>query len=206
MPDRRREILEAAHALLAEKGEHGRTGLSVREVAARAGIGASTLRHYFPSQGALYEAVVVDAFHAQVSDLRIADATVPAGERLAECLQQFLPPDEEARPQLAAWLAMYAVAAGPEQSGPARSLLTTLIAQGRSRVDAWLALLQEQGALADTGREHLTTLLTSTVDGLCLGLLAPGSTLSLAEARGMLREVVDAVAVRREGGAQPSSG
>ena len=52
---RREEIVLAAADLAAERGL---SAVTVRAVAARAGIGASTLRHYFPTQSELYHAMV----------------------------------------------------------------------------------------------------------------------------------------------------
>ena len=54
--DRRASIVEAAYALMAERGLEG---FRVREAAKRAQINHATLLHYFPSRDALVEAVLV---------------------------------------------------------------------------------------------------------------------------------------------------
>jgi AcrR family transcriptional regulator len=52
---RRRELVGAAYALIAEKGMEG---LRTRDIAARAGVNVSTLHYYFGTKEALLEAVV----------------------------------------------------------------------------------------------------------------------------------------------------
>ncbi|QTV79795.1 TetR/AcrR family transcriptional regulator [Microbacterium sp. NIBRBAC000506063] len=88
MVDRRKQILAAARELAATGGL---AAVSVRSVATRAGIGASTLRHYFPTQQELHDAVLGATFDANLRDLRIAETAVSAEDRLVECLWQFLP-------------------------------------------------------------------------------------------------------------------
>jgi AcrR family transcriptional regulator len=55
----RRAILDAAEALLASVGE---SGLSIREVCARAGVTAPTIYHHFGDKAALVARVVDDCF------------------------------------------------------------------------------------------------------------------------------------------------
>lgn len=73
----------------------GFTAASVRAVAARAGIGASTMRYWFPSQEALSTAIAQSALTLELRDERITDQPLPPAERLAEFLMQFLPVDED---------------------------------------------------------------------------------------------------------------
>ncbi|MGW9405860.1 TetR family transcriptional regulator [Arthrobacter sp. NPDC055585] len=84
--------LHAAEALVAKGGF---TAASVRAVAARAGIGASTMRYWFPSQEALSTAIAQSALTLELRDERITDQPLPPAERLAEFLMQFLPVDED---------------------------------------------------------------------------------------------------------------
>ena len=53
--DRRRDLLEAAYVVIAEKGLEG---LRTRDIAARAGVNISTLHYYFGTKDALIVAVV----------------------------------------------------------------------------------------------------------------------------------------------------
>lgn len=193
MVDRRGQIVQAARSLIAEEGLGG---LSVRAAAARAGIGASTLRHYFPTQQALFDAVVSASFNAQLDDLRIDDAQVPAQDRLLECLAQFLPPSDQESPQLLNWLAMYTTALGPDRSDQAERALSSLTSLGRQRVVTWLQVLDDQGQLRhhDLGRH--AALLLAHLDGLCLALLTPGSGSTVSGSLEQLRELIGALVVR----------
>lgn len=55
--DRRQALIDAARALIAERGFEG---LRTRDVAERVGINHATIHHYFPTKEALIEAVVRD--------------------------------------------------------------------------------------------------------------------------------------------------
>lgn len=193
MVDRREQIVQAARGLLAEGGL---SALSVRSTAARAGIGASTLRHYFPTQQALFDTVVSASFNAHLDDLRITDRHAPAADRLLECLAQFLPPSDAETGQLVNWLSMYSAALGPERTDQASRALASLTALGRQRVTAWLTVLQEQGELRHPDVDRHVTLLLTHLDGLSLALFVPDSGVNLADALEQLREVIAAMVVR----------
>ena len=193
MTSRRDQILHAANELIAEGGLDA---LSVRSTAARAGIGASTLRHYFPTQQALFDAVVAASFNAELDDLRIAEPGVPAGERLLECLVQFLPPDDSHVHQLLSWLGMYSAALGPERTEQSGRALISLTALGRTRVVHWLEVLRDQDELRHPDVSRHVTLLLTHLDGLCLALLTPESGTTVQGATTQLGAVIDAMVVR----------
>lgn len=181
--DRRSQILQAASAIVAERGI---VALSVRNVAAAAGIGASTLRHYFPSQKDLYDAFLGDAFHSQLSDMRIQDSRVEPAERLMECMAQFLPPDETGKAALEGWFFLYSSSIGPERTEQGVRLLATLTRHARDRVERWLGTLDGEGALRDGSVSDHATLLLSLVDGLSLQIVAPDSGMTVQLARHIL--------------------
>ncbi|QBI18465.1 TetR/AcrR family transcriptional regulator [Egibacter rhizosphaerae] len=180
--ERRAEILRAAREI-AMRG--GLAAISVRSVAAEAGIGASTLRHYFPTQRELHDAVAAALMDEQLDDLRIADAGLDPAARLTECLAQFLPQSDERIHDLDRWLALHhAVRKGEADPAP----LAAMSARAAERIDAWLETLAEEGVLRDAPRQrHLATVL-AVVDGVCLGLLTGTSLATVADAL----EVVDA--------------
>lgn len=66
--ERRREILEAAVHVF---GDQGFDGATLADVAARAGVCAGTVTHYFGSKGGLFEAALTDRF---LSDLEGGEA------------------------------------------------------------------------------------------------------------------------------------
>lgn len=200
MAGRREQIVQAARGLAMEQGV---SALSVRAVADRAGIGASTLRHYFPTQRALHDAVMQELFDAEVSDLRIEDRSLDPVTRLSTCMLQFLPTVEQGVAPLGAWLAMYAAALGPEGTAAQQQMLEVVEASARRRVRGWLAQLDREGVLRAGDPElHASTLLV-VVDGLALGLLTPGSPLDADGVVAILRSVVAGCVVA---GAGPTSG
>ncbi|MFC6287227.1 TetR/AcrR family transcriptional regulator [Nocardioides sp. GCM10027113] len=187
MIDRREQILIAAQGIA---NESGLSAMTVRNVAERAAIGASTLRHYFPTQQALYDAVVGRSFDSQLSDRRIRDRRVGAARRLVECLAQFLPEHERDRHRLDGWVGLYAAAVGPARTDAGGRLLSSLAGHARTRVDGWLAVLDSESRLQPGSREQHTTTCLALVDGLCLGLVARPAEVSVAEAHAVLADVV----------------
>lgn len=192
MSTRREQILAAAGELAAEEGM---TALSVRAVAARSGIGASTLRHYFPTQRDLYDAVLRGSFDAQLQDLQIADSSVPAAQRLTECVAQFLPPQDALAASVENWIGLYLSALGPDRSKQAENMLAVLSTRATERIDAWLAVLAAEGALRHSDRAQHTLVLNTAVDGLSMQFLGPGTTITVAQAREVLRQIVSALVV-----------
>ncbi|WP_298750267.1 TetR/AcrR family transcriptional regulator [uncultured Serinicoccus sp.] len=169
--DRREQIVSAARAIVAEEGLEA---VSVRVVARRAGIGASTLRHYFPTQSDLLDELLGPAMDRMVSDLRIEDDRVPPRDRLLECLLQFLPPSLIDPRTASLWLASYAAAVGPNATESGTRTLERLAELARARIDAWLGRLEEEGALLVERGVALRVALT-TLDGICVQLLTPGT-------------------------------
>lgn len=184
--DRQAEILRAAREIAVAEGMGE---ISVRNVAARAGIGASTLRHYFPTQHQLLDAVTGDVFDAQLEDLRIHDSSIPPAIRLTECMQQFLPSTAAEVPQLEGWLASY-TAMGRHSSGQDSAVLATLSRQGRGRVTQWLSILDSEGVLRLRGAAQAATILLAVVNGLALELLTPGTPESVDTVGQALTQVI----------------
>lgn len=192
MNTRREQILGAAEGLAAEEGL---SALSVRAVARRSGIGASTLRHYFPTQQDLYTAVLQASFDAQLEDRSIGDSTLPAVQRLVDCLSQFLPPADDQVQMLQHWLALHAAALGPESTTRAHDLLATFSTRANERIGRWLRVLAEEGTLRRADQDHALLLLNTVIDGLSLQFLTPGPEISVETAQAVLTEVVTGLIV-----------
>ncbi|QEM48227.1 TetR/AcrR family transcriptional regulator [Mycolicibacterium grossiae] len=96
--DTRGRILDAA-CDIAKAGDG--TRVSVRAVAARAGVGLGTLRHHFPTQGELLNAVLASIYQEALPDERIRDSSAPPKDRLLECLRHILAPVGGSRAGLA---------------------------------------------------------------------------------------------------------
>ncbi|MCD9195145.1 TetR/AcrR family transcriptional regulator [Streptomyces albireticuli] len=109
---RRRRIVAAAFALVSEEGLEGMT---VRDVAARAGVSVGAVQRCFPSKEEMMASVVED-MNARVSARvqgRIADSADPgsATTMLRHTLAGILPHDEPTLAESRAWLAFAAHAA-----------------------------------------------------------------------------------------------
>lgn len=191
--DRREQIIAAALELVREGGV---AGASVRAVAARAGIGASTMRYYFPRQRDLNDAIAARSLAVELHDLRIHDPTVDPAERLFECLAQFLPPSPAEIAQLTAWLdLLHAALTRGDDTLPAQ-MLAGFTRAAHERLTAWLRQLASEGRLEPGESEHHAVALMSRIDGLCLALLGPTLPITLEDARGILRRDVE-VLLRR---------
>ncbi|WP_158277218.1 TetR/AcrR family transcriptional regulator [Serinibacter arcticus] len=191
MDTRRDQIVEAARRLLAADPESSPT---VRAVALEAGIGASTLRHYFPTQRALREAVLDRALEEPPSELAIRDSSRPPAERLTECLLQLLPPQAlvEELP-FSRWAEALAAVFGPDATAESRLAWAANGAQLRRRVAGWLAVLAEEGAVAPGSEERSARLLMTVVDGLATSRILPVARHDAAEELQVLDDAVAAV-------------
>jgi len=121
---RGRSVLEAVIAIAAERGlEH----VSVREVAAAAGVSIGTVQHYFPTKELMLAAAygeVVDRIRTRVGALRIG-ADVRAN--IGSVLRELLPLDEQRRAETRVYLIFAAAAATtPALAEIQQSVLTEL--------------------------------------------------------------------------------
>lgn len=167
MTDRSHQIVEAARALLEEDP---RSSLAVRKVAERAGIGATTLRHYFPTQRSLREAILVESFRTPLGDERIHDASLPAEERLHECLRQLLPPSTGKPLSTSGWLDTLITTFGEPGSSVARLAWEGRVTEHVNAVTRWLTILSEEGLFRSALRGRVLFLL-ACVDGLAVSRL-----------------------------------
>jgi AcrR family transcriptional regulator len=83
--DRRRQILETAFAMVAEKGFEG---LRTRDVAERAGINSATLHHYFATKEALIEGVAAHLEAQYMTDRAPRPATEEDAPAALRALRQ----------------------------------------------------------------------------------------------------------------------
>jgi AcrR family transcriptional regulator len=178
--DQRTRILQAAVDVVAEKGLDK---ASVRAVASAAGVGMGTLRHYFPTQQSLHEALVFRLLDDAIDDFDIHDETRDPGDRLAQCILQFLPADADATGLLEIWFGLYRAALGPGANGLPRQFLETATARAHARIASWLQILAREGHVGQEQVTESVMMLGALVSGLCLELLTPGSTVTLAGAR-----------------------
>jgi len=161
--ERRAEIIEALFRLVRRDGIHA---VSVRTVAAEAGMSASALRHYFGTQDELFTVAlqsVVDRVRARLEPL----FPVLSGRAGAlTVLEQMLPLDATRRGETQVYLA-FVTRAHPDRA--LRRIRDHAEAESRLAIDYAVGLLDGAGALG-TGRDPETEVerLYAVVDGLAL--------------------------------------
>ena len=190
--DRRESILEAAERLVQRAGL---TSASVRAVAAEAGIGASTLRYYFPQQRDLYQAIVVRMQATAVSDMRIHDTAIDPVTRLAECLMQLLPPDDDSLPLLAPYIDALSAGFGTAADPKIRDAYLDLTGKSNAQQMQWLEQLASEGTLR-AAPDELLPLLHTIVDGLAVQLLTNHDGVKVADARSQLETLLRGAVIK----------
>lgn len=191
--DQRERILSSAAWVM---GEVGMDGVTVRAVAAAAGVGMGTLRHYFPTQRELHVAVVQSAMTDTLLDFDIGDTGQPAGDRLVRCVLQFLPEDTAGQQSLDVWFGLYRYGLEPGGSGGARSFLEVAARSSYARITGWLEQLAGEGAIEPHRVKESVLLLSALVSGACLEILTPGSAMSIGAARDMLARTARSLVVK----------
>ncbi|MGO1854845.1 MAG: TetR/AcrR family transcriptional regulator, partial [Microbacteriaceae bacterium] len=165
----RDRIIAAATEMMQE----GAPRLSVRAVAARAGVGASTLRHHFPTQRDLINATLTATYDAAMPDERIRDTSVPPRERLRECIWRLLEPFSTPDEAREVWTNLLGMFADAESDPKIRAGYAVLVDQAERRVRAWLAILEDEGVLPPGDNARRTDLLLTVVDGLSITRALP---------------------------------
>lgn len=195
--DTRAKIIIAACEMI---GEDQASTLSVRSVAARAGVSMGSLRHHFPTQRALRDAVLETIYDVVTTDDRIIhDETVPARDRLVQCLRLILSPlvGDKARE---AWLTFMASFVEPEPTEQLRASYAAFAEEGRRRVEHWLGVLDKEGARVDGDLGEQATFLNTVVTGLSLDRAVPVDHSVLHTETATLYFAVDAVLKPAVGG------
>lgn len=133
--ERRRELAEALWRVIVASGPYA---VSIRSVAAEAGLSAGALRHYFQTREELL------IFAMDLSEQRVIqrireysrtlDPDLPMVERVARFAEQMLPLDEMRRAEFRAWEAVGALGEGiPEaRSAGTSNAASTVDSSARS--------------------------------------------------------------------------
>lgn len=187
---KRDDIITAA-IRLAERSGPGEANLSVRAVAKEAGVGPSTLRHYFPTQADLHEAVALRSIDTVVKDFSIADAARSPADRLYECCAQFLPTHEHRDVQLETWFSIHLHALGAEKRAVSRHLLEHGHRVTYDSLHRWLNLLAGEGHIDSTEVAPTATALFITVDGIALHSIISPETMTVDAAHEQVKWTID---------------
>ena len=173
--ERRVAIAEAAWRIALR---HGVAGVSVRAVAAEAGLATASLRHAFPTQDALlafcFELVLERAA------ARIASSVVrgDARERAEQTLLEVLPLDHERHAEMQVWLA-FAVAS------LAQPLLAPIYARGHDALrQLCRSVVRSLAPGSEVGVEAAR--LHALLDGLAMHLVARPDPVAADTARAIL--------------------
>lgn len=178
MPDRPRgaHLLDAALTVLAQEG-YG--ALSVRSVAAAAGVSPAQVQYYFRTKRDLVAAAFEHAGSAYVDDLREILDDEPSAARLRTVLHQWLPLDEIRERRAKVWLGYAAtVAVDPDLAAESAGL--------DAELRDWLTA--ELTALRVPAPESAAAQLLAMVDGVTTRTLA----LPMADRAAVVAVTVDA--------------
>ncbi|CAM5258854.1 TetR/AcrR family transcriptional regulator OS=Streptomyces tendae OX=1932 GN=GUR47_26030 PE=4 SV=1 [Streptomyces tendae] len=186
----REKILRAAAEMIAEDVA---AKLSVRAVAARAGVSTGSLRFHFPTQRALQDSLLARIYEDLLPGDPIGDRTLPPRERLLNCLRQVLAPlgtNEDAR---TAWGRMYRAFIEPEPTEAVRTAYLGHVRAAERRVEHWLTVLAEEGALPPGDHTRNVRFLVTVLNGLSVERALPTSESVLIAETETLNAAVDHV-------------
>ncbi|NJC24273.1 AcrR family transcriptional regulator [Arthrobacter pigmenti] len=186
----RERILVAAMTMF---GENPGTKLSVRSVAARAGVSTGSLRYHFPTQRALQDAVLATIYDVVLPDDGIHDESTPARERLLGCLRQVLAPAGVGKQAREATSKVFHTFIDPEPNGETRAAYFAIAGEAQRRTEYWLTVLASEGAIAEGDNTRRARFLLTVLNGLSLERALPADESILASETSTLRAAVDCV-------------
>ena len=188
--DSRAKVIIAACEMI---GEDPSSSLSVRAVAARAGVSMGSLRHHFPTQRALRDTVLETIYDVVAADDQlIHDTSVPPRDRLVGCLRQILAAavGDQARQ---AWTKVFDAFIVAEPTAGTRESYLAMDAEGRRRVEHWLTVLADEGVLRAGDTIQQARFLSTVCNGLSIERALPADDSILHTETETLYAAVDAV-------------
>lgn len=164
---RRREILEAAATVIAERGL---CDTRIADVAALIGASPALILYHFKTKDALLAAALVYRDQVFFEEISARLATAPtAGERLRILIDTSCPPEDRlARSEWALWLDLWTRARHDETLAEARSHMDRLLRAAISEVVVWGI---ERGEFTHPDPARFAILLSSLIDGLAIQVL-----------------------------------
>ncbi|MFF0808084.1 TetR/AcrR family transcriptional regulator [Streptomyces albogriseolus] len=177
--DTREKILQAAAEMLAEDMA---AKLSVRAVAARAGVSVGSLRFHFPTQRALQDSLLARIYEHLLPGDAIRDRTLPPRERLLNCLRQVLAPLGTREDARTAWGTVYRAFIEPEPTEEVRAAYLRFEREAERRVEHWLTVLEEEDAVSPGHHTRNLRFLLTVLNGLSVERALPsGESVLIAE-------------------------
>ncbi|MFD3794144.1 TetR/AcrR family transcriptional regulator [Streptomyces californicus] len=186
----RDRILWAASTML---GEGAGAALSVRAVAERARVSTGSLRHHFPTQRALMDAMLKVVFDLVLPEESFRDTSIAPRERLMGCLQSLLVPPQSARGAREAWLTVHERYIASESTQAMRAEYQAMQREVTRRVEECLEALTEEGALPAGDTARRARFLLTVVNGVSIEQVLPSEDARIATELDVLRTAVDLV-------------
>ncbi|MFI7210719.1 TetR/AcrR family transcriptional regulator [Micromonospora maritima] len=186
----RERILAAAAAMFAEDVT---TTLSVRAVAARAGVSTGSLRFHFPTQLALRDAVLARIYGRMLPDDPIRDRSAPVRDRLVNCLRQVLAPAGVGEQAREAWTRAHQAYIASNPTEEVRAAYFALEREGGRRIEYWLSVLADEGALPKEDHARRVRFLLTVLNGLSIERALPAQESILKAETDTLYMAVDCV-------------
>jgi AcrR family transcriptional regulator len=174
-------------------GEDAGARLSVRAVAARAGVSTGSLRYHFPTQRALQDAVLAGIYDVVAPGEGIHDRSVPARDRLIDCLRQVLALAGVGEQARAGWREIFKTYIEPEPTDENRAAYLAIEREAQRRVEYWLSVLSSEGALAEGDNARRARFLVTVLNGLSIARALPAEESILAVETETLHAAVDHV-------------
>ncbi len=168
--------------------ESGADAVSVRNVAAKAGMSKSSLAHYYPSVGDLVAAAIEQVMDSSQRQLARLDLDDPDPETLVRALALAVPDTPARRRQAQLWLHLAA-----DHADDHRATLYRLNERVADTITSGLLAWQERGRL-QPGRsvEVEAARLHALVDGLSLQVVTEPRRMTSARVRQILtRHIAD---------------
>jgi len=181
------------HAALTMFGESRGAKLSVRAVAARAGVSTGSLRFHFPTQRALLDEVLRVVYEVIAPDDPIHDESLTAKGRLLACLRQVLAPSGVGAQAREAATILHRTFIEPELTDELRDAYLAIEREGQRRVEHWLSVLEDEGSLPAGDNATRARFLNSVLAGLALERALPSDESILGSETNTLTMAVDAV-------------
>lgn len=171
--------------------ESGADAVSVRTVAAHAGMSKSSLAHYFPSVGDLVAAAIEQVMDNSQRQLQRLDLADPSPETLVKALSVAVPDTPARRRQAQLWLHLAA-----DHAGDHRQTLHRLNERVADSISAGLQDWQGRGRL-QPGRsvDVETARLHALIDGLSLQVVTEPQRMTSARVRQILTQHVADISV-----------
>jgi DNA-binding transcriptional regulator YbjK len=183
--ERRRVIVEALWRVVARDGAHE---VSVRHVAAEAGMPKSSIGHYVGTMPQLMGLAVDQLIEANTDHIMSLDLLELDSEKVTEALFTLVPVSERRRHMSGVWLLLVAQAGADPEFAEVLHRLNVSVADG---IRELLTGMAQQGLLhstrdVDTEARRLHAL----IDGLSIQCMTDSAMRSEADVRSILRSEV----------------